>query len=129
MGLGHSAEGSGEPVAPGERQHMGPKGIPSYNGEGGYGGPGQASATDSDKDGVSDQTESTSKGTDDYGGADPGPAGYGGPAGSVADNSSVAEGWGKTETGWGRSGDPATATGKSKPEEKGRRAGHHRRHQ
>jgi hypothetical protein len=72
-----------------------------------------------DKDGVSDQTESTSKGTDDYGGADPGPAGYGGPAGSVADNSSVAEGWGKTETGWGRSGDPATATGKSKPEEKG----------
>jgi hypothetical protein len=46
MGLGHSAEGSGEPVAPGERQHMGPKGIPSYNGEGGYGGPGQASATD-----------------------------------------------------------------------------------
>jgi hypothetical protein len=64
---------------------MGPKNIPSYNGEGGYGGPGDGDTTDSDNDGISDATEGVTSGSDDYGGHDPSPPGYGGsgPAGTA----------------------------------------------
>ena len=62
MGHGHSEMGSGPVVRQGARQHLGPKGVPSFNGEGGG-------------TGVGADTSSS-----DYGGAsDPSPDGFGGP--------------------------------------------------
>jgi len=37
-GLGYSEEGSGPPVGGGARQHIGPRGVPSFNGNGAAGG-------------------------------------------------------------------------------------------
>lgn len=50
-GLGFSEEGSGPPVHPGARQHLGPEGVPSFNGNGSAGGGGGSSDGSGDDSG------------------------------------------------------------------------------
>lgn len=76
-GLGYSEEGSGPPVGGGARQHIGPRGVPSFNGDGSAGG---------GSDGGGDPFGGGEDGEDDIGDVGDesdvfGGRGFGGPAG------------------------------------------------
>ena len=79
MGHGHSEMGSGPVVRQGARQHLGPQGVPSFNGEGGgsgaagnSGGVGGGGPSDPSGQPGADNDPSSGYGGDDFGGSDPG---------------------------------------------------------